>query len=55
MNALGQERGVDVSLTLDLVHAIYNRPAQAAFLVSQNWYYRLAACLIKEVAQSAEQ
>ena len=37
VNAGGQEKGVDVSLALDLVRATYDRRYEVAIIVSQDW------------------
>ena len=37
VNAGGQEKGVDVSLALDLVRATYDRQFEVAIIVSQDW------------------
>ena len=52
VNAGGQEKGVDVSLALDLVRATYDRRYEAAIIVSQDWDFGPAVRLAKEVAQA---
>ena len=52
VNAGGQEKGVDVSLALDLVRATYNRRYEAAIIVSQDWDFGPAVRLAKEIARS---
>ena len=52
VNAGGQEKGVDVSLALDLVRAIYERQYEAAVIVSQDWDFGPAVRLAKEIARS---
>ena len=51
VNAGGQEKGVDVSLALDLVRAAYNQQYEAAIIVSQDWDFGPAVRLAKEIAQ----
>lgn len=48
----GQEKGVDVSLALDLVRATYERQYDAAIIVSQDWDFGPAVRLAKLIAQS---
>ena len=52
VNAGGQEKGVDVSLALDLVRATYDRQYEAAIIVSQDWDFGPAVRLAKEIAQA---
>ena len=52
VNAGGQEKGVDVSLALDLVRATYERQYEAAIIVSQDWDFGTAVRLAKEIARS---
>ena len=52
VNARGQEKGVDVSLALDLVRATYDRQYEAAIIVSQDWDFGPAVRLAKETAQA---
>ena len=51
VNAGGQEKGVDVSLALDLVRATYERSYEAAIIVSQDWDFGPAVRLVKEIAR----
>ena len=51
VSAAGQEKGVDVSLALDLVRATYEQRYEAAILVSQDWDFGPAVRLAKEIAQ----
>ena len=51
VNAGGQEKGVDVSLALDLVRATYDQQYEVAILVSQDWDFGPAVRLAKEIAQ----
>ena len=53
VNAGGQEKGVDVSLALDLVRATYDRQYEAAIIVSHDWDFGPAVRLAKETAPSA--
>ena len=52
VNDGGQEKGVDVSLALDLVHATYERQYEAAIIVSQDWDFGPAVRLAKLIARS---
>ena len=51
MNAGGQEKGVDVSLALDLVRATYDLQYEVAIIVSQDWDFGPAVRLAKAIAQ----
>lgn len=48
----GQEKGVDVSLALDLVKAAYAQLYDAAIIVSQDWDFGPAVRLAREIAQA---
>ena len=52
MNSGGQEKGVDVSLALDLVQATHERRYDIAILVSQDWDFGPAVRLAKAIARS---
>ena len=52
INAGGQEKGVDVSLALDLVRATYDQEYDVAIIVSQDADFGPAVRLAKRVAQS---
>ena len=52
VNAGGQEKGVDVSLALDLVRATYEHRYDVAIIVSQDWDFGPAVRLAKEIAQA---
>ncbi len=52
VNAGGQEKGVDVSLALDLVRATYERQYEVAVIVSQDWDFGPAVRLAKEIAKA---
>ena len=54
VNAGGQEKGVDVSLALDLVRATYERQYEAAVIVSQDWDFGPAVRLAKEIARAQD-
>ena len=54
VNAGGQEKGVDVSLALDLVKATYDRQYEAAIIVSQDWDFGPAVRLAKEIARAQD-
>ena len=51
VNAGGQEKGVDVSLALDLVSATYDQVYDAAIIVSQDSDFGPAVLLAKRIAQ----
>ena len=51
VSAGGQEKGVDVSLALDLVRATYEERYEAAIIVSQDWDFGPAVRLAKEIAR----
>ena len=51
VNAGGQEKGVDVSLALDLVRATYAQQYEVAIIVSQDWDFGPAVRLAKEIAK----
>ena len=51
VSAGGQEKGVDVSLALDLVQATYEQRYEAAIIVSQDWDFGPAVRLAKQVAE----
>ncbi len=52
VNSGGQEKGVDVSLALDLVRATYQRQYEAAIIVSQDWDFGPAVRLAKQIAKA---
>lgn len=52
VNSGGQEKGVDVSLALDLVQATHEQRYDAAIIVSQDWDFAPAVRLAKTVARS---
>lgn len=52
VNAGGQEKGVDVSLALDLISATYDQTYDAAIIVSQDSDFGPAVLLAKRIAQS---
>ena len=52
MNSGGQEKGVDVSLALDLIRATYEQRYEIAILVSQDHDFGPAVRLAKEIARS---
>ena len=52
VNSGGQEKGVDVSLALDLIQATHERRYDAAILVSQDWDLGPAVRLAKAIARS---
>lgn len=52
INPGGQEKGVDVSLSVDLVELAYDRTYDAAIVVSQDWDFGPAVRLCRRVARS---
>ena len=52
VNSGGQEKGVDVSLALDLVQATHEQRYDVAIIVSQDWDFGPAVRLAKAIAQS---
>ena len=52
VNTGGQEKGVDVSLAIDLVRATYERQYEVAIIVSQDWDFGPAVRLAKEIAKA---
>ena len=51
LNSAGREKGVDVSLAVDLVRATYERRYEAAIMVSQDSDFGPAVRLAKEIAR----
>jgi len=52
INASGQEKGVDVSLAIDLVKLTYEQQYEVAIIVSQDWDFGPAVRLAKEIAKN---
>ena len=52
VNSSGQEKGVDVSLALDLVQAIYEQRYEVAIIVSQDADFGPAVLLAKNITRS---
>ena len=52
VNTGGQEKGVDVSLALDLVQATYDQRYEAAIIVSQDSDFGPAVRLAKQIAKA---
>lgn len=50
----GQEKGVDVSLSIDLVKLTYEQAYDVAIIVSQDWDFGPAVRLAKEIASGQE-
>lgn len=48
----GQEKGVDVSLAIDLIQATHERRYETAIIVSQDWDFGPAVRLAKQIAGS---
>ncbi len=55
VNTGGQEKGVDVTLALDLVRLTYERRYDLAIIVSQDWDFGPAVRLAKRIAQAQSQ
>ena len=51
VNPNGQEKGVDVSLAIDLVRLTYDQAYEVAIIVSQDWDFGPAVKLAKEIAR----
>ena len=51
VNVGGQEKGVDVSLALDMVRATYAQLYDVSIIVSQDWDFGPAVRLAKEIAR----
>ena len=52
VNPGGQEKGVDVSLAIDLIHLTYEQRYDVAIIVSQDWDFGPAVRLAKEIAKN---
>lgn len=52
VSSWGQEKGVDVSLALDLVQATHEQRYDVAIIVSQDWDFGPAIRLAKTIAQA---
>lgn len=52
VNPGGQEKGVDVSMAVDLVALTYDQAYEAAILVSQDWDLGPAVALAKKIARA---
>lgn len=52
VNRGGQEKGVDVSLAIDLIQLTYEQKYEAAIIVSQDWDFGPAVKLAKTIAKS---
>jgi hypothetical protein len=51
INPGGQEKGVDVSLAIDLIRLTYERRYDSAIIVSQDWDFGPAVGLAKRIAR----
>jgi uncharacterized LabA/DUF88 family protein len=51
INPGGQEKGVDVSLAIDLIRLTYEQRYDVAIIVSQDWDFGPAVALAKEIAK----
>lgn len=54
INPSGQEKGVDVSLAIDLIQLTYEKAYDAAIIVSQDWDFGPAVKLAKEIAKDQQ-
>lgn len=54
INPGGQEKGVDVSLAIDLIHLTYERAYEVAVIVSQDQDFGPAVKLAKEIARDQQ-
>ena len=52
VNQSGQEKGVDVSLAIDLVRLTYDQEYDAAIIVSQDWDFGPAVKLARQIGRS---
>ncbi len=50
INPGGQEKGVDVSLAIDLIQMTHDRQYEAAIIISQDWDFGPAVKLAKKIA-----
>ncbi len=51
INPGGQEKGVDVSLAVDLIRLTYERRYEVAIILSQDWDFGSAVRMAKEIAK----
>lgn len=51
VNPNGQEKGVDVSLAIDLIQLTYERQYEVAIIVSQDWDFGPAVKMAKQIAK----
>jgi hypothetical protein len=51
VNPGGQEKGVDVSLAIDLIKLTYDQEYETAIIVSQDWDFGPAVKLAKDIAR----
>lgn len=51
VNPGGQEKGVDVSLAIDLVQLAYEKQYDAAIIVSQDWDFGPAVAMARRIAR----
>ena len=52
INQSGQEKGVDVSLAIDLIRLTYEQQYDVAILVSQDWDFGPAVKLARQIGAS---
>ncbi len=55
VNPGGQEKGVDVSLAIDLIRLTYEKEYDLAIIVSQDWDFGPAISLAKKIARDSSQ
>ena len=55
VNPNGQEKGVDVSIAVDLIRLTYEQLYEVAIIVSQDWDFGPAVRLAKQIAQKQSQ
>ncbi|MFH0847575.1 MAG: NYN domain-containing protein, partial [Chloroflexota bacterium] len=54
INNSGQEKGVDVSIAIDLVRLTYEQQFEVAIIVSQDWDFGPAIALCKNIASNQQ-
>jgi len=54
INSSGQEKGVDVSIAIDLVRLTYEQQFEVAIIVSQDWDFGPAILLCKNIANGQQ-
>ncbi len=51
LNSSNQEKGVDVSIAIDLIHFTYEKSYDVAIIISQDWDFGPAVKLAKLIAK----